>query len=120
MAGKSGRRRPSAKFTDLVDRAANAAAHLGDRAAQTVLTTIEVAAGSLVAGSSVPDESQPMRRRSSATGGATQSVMKAAAKTNRKLAKMENKVAEKPDPSSPKTKNPTLVPSLKSSRSRKR
>lgn len=95
MAGKSGRRRPSAKLTDLVGRAADTAAHLGDRAAKAVLSTIDIAAETILPiGTTGSDQAPTVRRRSAATGGATQNVLKAAAKTNRKLAHTKTKGSE--------------------------
>jgi hypothetical protein len=86
MPRPTSRRRSSAALTELVDRVADVAADAGNRAAEAILTTVDLAAAAISPASGpLTQESPPIRRRGT-TGGATRRVLEAAAKTNRKLA----------------------------------
>jgi hypothetical protein len=95
MSRRAGRKRPSAKLTELVDRAADVAADLGDRTVEAALTTVDLAVDAISSvGLSGSEKVRPLRRRNSGVG-ATRRVAEATAKTNRKLAQLEGSVKKK-------------------------
>ena len=96
MTKQSGRKRGSAALTELVDRAADTATNLGNRAADALLTTIAVASEAItpVTGAGA-GQARTVRRRNPTVGGAARGAVEAAAKTNRKLARTEAKATKK-------------------------